>query len=188
MSRTRLAEALFAELCFALAAARRGVSIEKVVGRAALGAMIRRKAARCGRDLHVNGWSKVNASTSLGDNVNLNGLVVEGQGKVVIGDNFHSGPGCLIITQTHNYDTGEAIPYDGTYRIGDVVIEDNVWLGSRVVVVGPVRIGEGAIVQAGSVVVRDVPALAIVGGHPAAIFKHRDREHYERLKQAGRFH
>src|SRR5690606_19187142 len=48
-------------------------------------------------------------------------------------------------------------PYDDTYLVRDIVIEDNVWLGSRVIVLGGVRIGEGAIVQAGAVVVKDVP-------------------------------
>ena len=138
--------------------------------------------------MRVNGPSKVNRRTYLGDNVNFNGLEVSGGGKVVIGDNFHSGPGCLLITQTHNYDVGEAIPYDDTYVLQEIVIEDNVWLGSRVIVLGGVRIGEGAIIQAGSCVVRDVPRCAIAGGHPAEVFKYRDVEHYERMKAAGKFH
>lgn len=49
-------------------------------------------------------------------------------------------------------------------------------------------IGEGAIIQAGSVVCKDVPAYAIAGGHPAVPFKYRDIEHYKKLKSEGRFH
>jgi len=106
----------------------------------------------------------------------------------VIGNNFHSGPGCLIITQNHNYDNGNAIPYDNTYIYKDVKIEDNVWLGSRVIILGGVTIGEGAIIQAGSVVVGDIPACAIAGGHPAKIFKYRDKNHYYKLKKEEKFH
>jgi len=137
--------------------------------------------------LKVNGYTYVTPRTVLGRNVNFNGLVVRGNGNVTIGDNFHSGPECVILTRNHNFE-GTAIPYDATYDCKDVVIGDNVWLGMRVMVLPGVTIGEGAIVQAGSVVVTDVPRYAIVGGHPAKVFGQRDAAHYERLKAEGRFH
>jgi acetyltransferase-like isoleucine patch superfamily enzyme len=62
-----------------------------------------------------------------------------------------------------------------------------VWLGSRVTILGGVTIGEGAIIQAGAVVVSDIPKYAIAGGNPAKVFKYRDIEHYERLKAENRF-
>lgn len=116
-------------------------------------------------------------------------MVIAGGGKVTIGDNFHSGVECRMISQFHRYDDGDAIPYDTKeYIFRDIVIEDNVWLGDRVIVLGGVTIGEGAIIQAGSVVVSDIPRYAIAGGHPAKVFKQRDVEHYEKLKKAGNFH
>lgn len=136
----------------------------------------------------VNGSSSVTKNTYLGSNVNFNGIKVTGGGEVKIGDNFHSGPECLIITQNHNFDNGKAIPYDDTYTFKDVIIKDNVWLGSRVIVLGGVTIGEGAIIQAGSCVVGDIPAYAIAGGHPARVFSQRNIEHYEKLKAEGKFH
>ena len=57
-----------------------------------------------------------------------------------------------------------------------------MWIGSRVIILGGVHIGEGAIIQAGSVVVTDVPPCAIVGGNPATVFKWRNKEHYYKLK------
>lgn len=138
--------------------------------------------------LKVNFKTYVNANTTLGKNVNFNGMKITGGGEVIIGNNFHSGQGCLMITQIHNYDHGKAIPYDNTYIYKDIFIEDNVWLGDRVIVLGGVTIGEGAIIQAGSVVTSNVPKYAIAGGHPAKVFKHRDIEHYEKLKKEGRFH
>jgi acetyltransferase-like isoleucine patch superfamily enzyme len=107
---------------------------------------------------------------------------------VVIGDNFHSGEECLFITSIHNYDTGNAIPYDDTYIHRDITIADNVWLGSRVIVLGGVSIGEGAIIQAGAVVTKSVEAFGIAGGSPAKVFKKRNEEHYLRLKSEGKFH
>jgi acetyltransferase-like isoleucine patch superfamily enzyme len=142
----------------------------------------------CGKELKINGYSRVNKNTYLGKNVNLNGLIIEGKGKVEIGDNFHSGRECLFITQNHNYDNGTAIPYGDNYILKKIKIEDNVWLGSRVIVLGGVNIGEGAIIQAGSCVVSDIPKYAIAGGHPAEVFKQRNVEHYTRLKSKGKFH
>lgn len=156
--------------------------------RAVFAALVRRQAASVGPDLKVNGYSTVNGKTRLGRNVNFNGLRIAGQGEVRIGDNFHSGEECMLITHVHNYDHGDAIPYDSTYIHKPIVIEDNVWLGNRVIVLGGVTIGEGAIIQAGSCVVNDVPRCAIAGGHPARVFRHRDVEHYERLKAEAKFH
>lgn len=137
--------------------------------------------------LFVNGPSAVSRSTILGKNIHFNGMVIRGAGQVVIEDNFHSGCDCLMISQIHNYDGGKSIPYDDTYVLKDIYIEPNVWLGDRVIVLGGVRIGEGAIIQAGSVVVSDIPKCAIAGGHPAKVFKYRDVEHYEWLKREESF-
>lgn len=150
-------------------------------------ALCRRTAGKYGSDLRINHYSKFTQNTFLGNNCNFNGMKVTGSGKVLIGDNFHSGANILILTSNHNYDSGNAIPYDNTMIDGDVTIEDNVWLGQNVTILQGVRIGEGAIVQAGSVVVSDIPALAIAGGHPANVFKKRDEEHYYRLKNEKKF-
>ena len=52
-----------------------------------------------------------------------------------------------------------------------VIIEDEVWLGTNVVVLPGVRIGKGAVVGAGSVVTRDVPANAVVAGYAARLLR-----------------
>ena len=144
--------------------------------------------AACGPGLRVNGRTRLTRETYLGRNVHMNGLEVWGHGSVRIGDNFHSGPGCLLIAQNHNYDRGEAVPYDASYVPRNITIGDNVWLGARVIILAGVTIGDGAIIQAGSCVVRDVPRCALAGGHPAQVFGYRDIEHYERLVAAGKFH
>lgn len=151
-------------------------------------AKIRKQAKKVEGPIFINGPSSVNPKTELGENVNFNGLKVRGDGKITIGDNFHSGPEILVLTRNHNYDNGDAIPYDDTYKRNPVKISDNVWLGARVTIVGPVRIEEGAIIQAGSVVVNDVPECGIAGGHPAEVFKYRDKEHYYKLKDERKFH
>ena len=140
-----------------------------------------------GKRLVVNHPCSFTRNTSVGDYCNFNGMVVQGRGKLQIGNYFHSGIECMIITQNHNYE-GEAIPYDRTFIQKDVVIGDCVWFGNRVIVMGGVTIGEGAIIAAGAVVTKDVPPLAIVGGNPAKVIKYRNAEHYYLLKSEGKFH
>lgn len=150
---------------------------------------IRSSVASCGVGLKVNGPSTVGRGhlVRLGNNVNFNGMTIAGGGGVEIGDNFHSGPGCALISQNHDFDGDDYIPY-GKKIIGKpIVIGDNVWLGINVVVLPGVRIGEGAIIGAGAVVTKDVERCAIVGGNPARFIRFRDIEHYDRLKAEGKF-
>lgn len=148
---------------------------------------IYKKAILCGSNLYVGGKSYVNSNTYLADHVSFNGMAMTGNGKITIGRYFHSGPGCQIITTFHNYE-GTEIPYDNTVINKDVTIGDYVWFGNNVIVLGGVTIGEGAIIQAGSVVCKDIPPYAIAGGHPAMPFKYRDVEHFNKLKAEGKFH
>ena len=59
-----------------------------------------------------------------------------------------------------------------TLRYAPIVIEDDAWIGCNCIIMKGVSIGEGAIVAAGSVVTKDVPAKTIVGGNPARILKY----------------
>ncbi|KAB7889775.1 acyltransferase [Poseidonibacter ostreae] len=149
--------------------------------------LVKRESKKVGADLKVNFYSKLNNNTELGNNVNMNGLEVSGKGSVTIGDNFHCGKNCLLITQNHNY-KGNKIPYDETYILKEIIIEDNVWLGHNVTIIGSCKIGEGSIIQAGAVVVNDIEPLSIAGGNPAKVFSKRDAEHYYTLKNKGKFH
>lgn len=79
-------------------------------------------------------------------------------------DNVRLSKGVTIETAGLDFSTG-VTPYPHVWR--PVVVEADVWIGSRSLILGGVTIGRGAIVAAGSVVTRDVPAGAIVGGIPA---------------------
>lgn len=138
--------------------------------------------------VYIGGPTRLTKNTFLGENTSFNGLTIGGGGRVEIGHYFHSGPDCLFICQNHNFNSGKSIPYDSTYIGKDIKIGDFVWLGSRVIVLGGVTIGEGAIIQAGSCVVNNIPDFAIAGGHPAKVFAYRDIDHYQKLKEEGKFH
>ena len=139
--------------------------------------------------LKCNFRCRSNNNTFLGRNCNFNGMKVFGSGKLIIGNNFHSGTDCQIITGFHNYDSGNAIPYDDSYITKDVRIGDNVWIGNSVIILGGSVIGDGVIIQAGSVVCGgEIPSLGIAGGHPAKVFKFRNKEHYDELVSKGKYH
>jgi len=85
------------------------------------------------------------------------------KGKVKIGSNvLLSGHSILIAHDPR--------------RTGDITIEDGAWIGVGSTVIFPVRIGRNAIVGAGSVVTKDVPANAIAVGVPAKVIKYRTGE------------
>ena len=56
---------------------------------------------------------------------------------------------------------------------GDIVVDDDVWIGYGATILSGVHIGQGAIVAAGAVVTKDVPPYAVVGGVPAKVIKYR---------------
>jgi len=141
------------------------------------------RGIRHGKNDKCNFRCRFTSKTVIGDNCHFNGMKISGEGNVIIGNNFHSGKNIRVITTYHNFDEGKALPYDDTTYSKDVIIEDNVWLGESVLILGGVTIGEGAVIQAGSVVCKNVPPLAVAGGHPAVPFKYRDKEHYYSLKE-----
>lgn len=149
--------------------------------------LAKKQVKQHGESFKVNFPCKFTNKTIVGNNCHFNGIHISGNGFVTIGDNFHSGKECLVITSFHNYDIGISIPYDNTYIDKDVTIGNNVWLGSRVILLGGVNIEDGVIIQAGSVVVNDIPYCAIAGGSPSKVFKFRDIEHYESLMHQGKF-
>ena len=82
-------------------------------------------------------------------------------------------PEVVILTLGHYYnDVNTPINCQGDFA-SKVIVENDVWIGIRSIILPGVRIGAGAIVGAGAVVTKDVPPWTIVGGVPAKIIKRR---------------
>jgi len=110
------------------------------------------------------------------------------KGGIEIGNNVIFGPRSIIWTYNHNYMSSEFIPYGGEDILGKVIIEDNVWIGINSIILPNVTVGEGAIIGANTVVTKNVPKLAIVGGNPFRIIKYRDKDLYYKLKSEKKFY
>ena len=93
---------------------------------------------------------------------------------VTIGENVMMGIDILMFTNEHRHDD-ITVPMgaQGRTPVEPIVIEDDVWIGSRSLIMKGVRIGHGAIIAAGSVVTKSVPAYEIWGGNPAHFLKSR---------------
>lgn len=91
----------------------------------------------------------------------------------------------FVLNSDHNLKTVSTFPFK--VRIlknelfeavskGDIIVEDDVWIGFRSIILSGVHIGQGAVIAAGAVVTKDVPPYAIVAGNPAQIIRKRFSE------------
>jgi acetyltransferase-like isoleucine patch superfamily enzyme len=112
---------------------------------------------------------------------NYNFIVLDGN-YVRIGDNVWIAPNVGIYAAGHPLDAEDRIA--GEEYAFPVVIEDNVWIGGGVTIIGGVTIGKNSVVAAGSVVIRDVPADTLVAGNPAKVVRKLTAEDKLKYKRA----
>ena len=127
----------------------------------------------CGKWVNIDKGATFATDIKLGEGsgIGANCSIPNG---VSIGDNVMMGIDILMFTNEHRHDDIN-IPMGGQGRteVEPIVIEDDVWIGSRSLIMKGVRIGHGAIIAAGSVVTKDVPPYEIWGGNPAHFLKSR---------------
>lgn len=120
-------------------------------------------------------------NTSLGKNFysNFNMTLVDDT-DITIGDYVKFGPNCVLTTASHPIEPNlrrQAYQFNRP-----IVIADNVWLGSNVVVFGGVSIGENSVIGAGSIVTKDVPANVVAYGNPCKVVRTvNDDEFYNEM-------
>ena len=104
-------------------------------------------------------------SVYLGENVMFDDVFPE---NIYVGQNVFITDRVIILS--HFYDPSYSTHVQ---QHGEVHIQDDVFIGTRAIIANAVTIGRGAVVAAGAVVTKDVPAEAIVGGVPAKVIGHR---------------
>ena len=133
----------------------------------------------CGECVNIQPLAIIARRVSIGNfsGIGRNCLIQSG---VCIGEHIMMGPEVYIYTQNHEF-TRIDTPMDqqGWSDEKPVVIEDDVWIGSRVTILGGVTIGRGSIIGASSVVTKSCPPYSIVAGNPAQVVKKRTAVYLE---------
>jgi len=126
------------------------------------GAIIREQV-EIGENAVIMMGAIINIGAVIGDGTMIDMGAVLG-GRATVGKNCHIGAGAVL--------AGVIEPASAT----PVIVEDGVLVGANAVIVEGVHVGENAVVAAGSVVLNDVPANAVVAGTPARIIKQKDEK------------
>ncbi len=94
-------------------------------------------------------------------------------GRIVIGDDVLFGPEVMVTAATYRYNDGTPVTKQ-LMDEADIIIGRDVWIGVRAVILPGTRIGDGAVIGAGSVVKGDIPAFALAVGSPAKVVGSRN--------------
>lgn len=130
----------------------------------------------CGKGVNIEQGAVFSARTSLGDYSGI-GVNARINGSCTIGSCVMMGSDVVVITRNHAFSrTDIPMMHQGFEEEQPVVIEDDVWIGDRVIILPGVRVGQGSILAAGAVVSRDVEPYTIVGGVPARVIGRRREE------------
>jgi acetyltransferase-like isoleucine patch superfamily enzyme len=114
------------------------------------------------REGGVAGKVQIGDGTHIGDH-----SIIDCAANVTIGAEVAIGPNCILYSHDHDYTSDSSAAWKGGLICKDITIEDGAWVGSGVTVLPGVTIGKRAVIAAGAVVTKDVPAHAIWGGVPA---------------------
>ncbi len=126
------------------------------------GAIIREQV-KIGKNAIIMMGAIINIGAEIGEGTMIDMGTVIG-GRVIVGSHCHIGAGSVL--------AGVIEPPSAS----PVVIEDNVLIGANAVIIEGIRVGKGAIVAAGSVVIKEVPPNMVVAGVPARIIKEKDEK------------
>lgn len=151
------------------------VQESKIVGVVDLGSNVKINNSFLSGNIAIDRFTSINGPNT--------SIISSGSGKIEIGTFCSIARGVQIQEFNHNFSRATSYyvfqnifkrprEYDITTK-GDVVIEDDVWIGANCIILSGVRIGRGAIVAAGSVVNKNIEPYSIVAGVPAKMIKKR---------------
>ena len=150
-----------------------GKSFHIKIGYYVRGYLASKMISSCGKNINIERGAKFNKTIKLGNNSGIGKNCGIGP-QTIIGDNVMTAPEVIIYTKNHKIDRID-IPMckQGFDEIKPVIIEDDVWLGRRVMIMPGVTIGKGSVIGAGAVVAKNIPPYSIAVGNPAKVIKSR---------------
>ena len=149
---------------------------------------IKKQMKSCGEKVQIHESCSFNHADKIefGSNISIQrDCTFSGHGGIFVGDGTIFAHCVDVLSGNHNYDSEdlEFLPFDERFICKKVEIGKFVWIGAHSIILPGVKIGDGAVVGAGSVVTKDVPTLAVVGGNPAKIIKYRNKNVFNKLSQ-----
>ncbi len=128
---------------------------------------------KCGSKVNFEKGATFGYDLEIGDNSGI-GINAQLSLGIKIGSNVMMAPEVVILTSNHAHDkTDIPMMFQGSKGYKKVIIEDDVWIGQRAIILPGVTLQKGTIVGAGAVVTKTYPAYSIIGGNPARLIKSR---------------
>lgn len=155
----------------------------------------RKRFRYCGRNLRFHPRNSVfeYRNISIGERVFINrgAYFSAPNGRITIGNDVLVGADVFIAAGHHKYkDIGKTISQQGYLSEEQhIVIGDDVWIASKAIILGNVKINDGAIIGAGSMVLRDIPPYCLCVGNPHCIpvrYRYSDDELRQHLSKLGK--
>lgn len=128
-----------------------------------------------GRNINIEkgAYFGTGSEIEIGDNSGI-GVDCQIYQPVKIGNDVMMGPEVTVLTRNHRLDRLDIpMTQQGYLPYQKVTICDDVWIGTRAIILPGVTVGKGSVIGAGAIVTKDVPEYAIVGGNPAKVLKYR---------------
>jgi len=116
------------------------------------------------------GYIQIGAGSSLHTGCQLKAYIE----PILVGEGVMIAGNVAIYSYDHGMAPGQTIRSQTITAKAPVSIQNDAWIGTGAIVLSGITVGEGAVVAAGAIVTRDVPAGAIVAGNPARVIRHRD--------------
>lgn len=121
---------------------------------------------------HNNGDITIKNRTKINENVIIS---ASENGKITIGNDVLIGPNVVIRASNHNFEKRNVPIVQQGHAGGEILIEDDVWLGANVAVLPNAVIKKGAVIGAGAVVNKEVPSYSLSAGVPAKVIRENCR-------------
>jgi maltose O-acetyltransferase len=135
--------------------------------------LVRNFVIKSGEKVRVKSNADISPNIVIGENSEL-GTRCMIHGNVEIGDHVIMGPDVKIYARNHIHNSLEVPIQKQGKEYLKTIVGDDVWIAANVVITAGVKVGNHCIIAAGSVVTKDVPDYAIVGGVPAKVIKYRN--------------
>ena len=121
--------------------------------------------------------SGANVEMGTNSNIGRNSWIAN---DTVFGEHVMTGPEIIILSYNHGTEIdGTPFNQQGYTSRTPVIVQDNVWIGTRAILLPGVTVGSNSVIGAGAVVTKDVPPFSIVAGNPARIVKSLGAKHSE---------